>query len=87
MNALTTVAVGLSGGRLRLSARVVGAGHCGGFHAASVLERDARFASLRSMGDFHQLLHRAERQQREALATLHACDGPRLLGLPIAAAA
>jgi TolB-like protein len=57
----------------------------GGFHPASAIERDARFAPLRPMGDFRNALQKAEQLQRDAVAMFEAAEGPRLLGLPVAA--
>ena len=57
----------------------------GGFHPASAFERDPRFAALRTMGDFHHAVQRAEQLQNEALAMFEAADGPRLLGLAVGA--
>jgi serine/threonine protein kinase len=54
----------------------------GGFHPASVLRRDERFAPLRATGDFRHIVARAEELEREAIAMFEAADGPRLLGVP-----
>jgi serine/threonine protein kinase len=55
----------------------------GGFHPASVLRRDERFAPLRATGDFRHVVARAEELEREAIAMFEAADGPRLLGVPV----
>jgi eukaryotic-like serine/threonine-protein kinase len=55
----------------------------GGFHPASALTRDPRLDALRDLGDFRQIVRRAEELQQQALDTFRAADGPRLLGLPV----
>jgi hypothetical protein len=55
----------------------------GGFHPASALAQDRRLDALRELGDFKQIVRRAEELQQQALETFRAADGPRLLGLPV----
>jgi serine/threonine protein kinase len=54
----------------------------GGFHPASAMVRDWRFAPLRTAPDFNQIVRRAEGLQQRALETFRGAGGPRLLGLP-----
>jgi serine/threonine protein kinase len=54
----------------------------GGFHPGTALARDPRFALVRPLADFQQLVRRADALQSEAFEVFRAADGPRLLGLP-----
>ena len=74
----TLAAAGDHDGALHLLERAV----TGGFHPASALAQDPRFAGLHGAGDFRQLLRQAQELQEQALETFRASDGPRLLGLP-----
>ena len=54
----------------------------GGFHPASALVQESRFAAVRDMDNFRQIVIRAGELQRQAVNAFRAADGPRLLGLP-----